>query len=109
VFFHGQAISFAPEMQYKSFGPYTQESGCYKDLGLQEFVTHLWQDVIQVSCQSLSRGVEFHCLHNAERIIQEEKCWGSLPPTVNLYRSCVRLRWLARETTGFRLVRASEE
>jgi hypothetical protein len=26
-----------------------------------------------------------------------------------LYRSCVGLEWLAQETTGFRLVRASEE
>jgi hypothetical protein len=29
--------------------------------------------------------------------------------TVNLYRSCVGLGWLAQETTGFILVRASEE
>jgi hypothetical protein len=36
-------------------------------------------------------------------------CRGSLPSAVNLYRSCVRLGWLTRETTGFRLVRASEE
>jgi hypothetical protein len=34
---------------------------------------------------------------------------GSLPPAVNLYRSCIRLGWLAHETMGFRLVRASEE
>jgi hypothetical protein len=34
---------------------------------------------------------------------------GSLPPAVNLYRSRVRPGWLAQETTGFRLVRASEE
>jgi hypothetical protein len=36
-------------------------------------------------------------------------CRGSLPPVVNFYRSCVGLRWLAQETTGFILVRASEE
>jgi hypothetical protein len=36
-------------------------------------------------------------------------CRGSLPLTVNLCRLCVGLRWLARETTGFILVRASEE
>jgi hypothetical protein len=36
-------------------------------------------------------------------------CRGSLPPTVNLYRSCVGLGWLAQETMGFILVRASEE
>jgi hypothetical protein len=40
---------------------------------------------------------------------EEDNCWGSLPPAVNLYRSCVGLGWLAQETTGFRLVRASEE
>jgi hypothetical protein len=27
-------------------------------------------------------------------------CWGSLPPAVNLYRSCVRLGWFAQETIG---------
>jgi hypothetical protein len=32
---------------------------------------------------------------------------GSLPLIVNLYRSCVGLGWLAQETMGFRLVRAS--
>jgi hypothetical protein len=37
------------------------------------------------------------------------ECRGSLPPVVNLHRSCVGLGWLAQETTGFRLVRASEE
>jgi hypothetical protein len=36
-------------------------------------------------------------------------CWGSLPPAVNFYRSCVGLGWLAQETTRFILVRASEE
>jgi hypothetical protein len=36
-------------------------------------------------------------------------CRGSLPLAVNLYRSCVGLGLLALETTGFRLVRASEE
>jgi hypothetical protein len=36
-------------------------------------------------------------------------CQGSLPPAVNLYQSCVGLGWLAQETTGFRLVWASEE
>jgi hypothetical protein len=36
-------------------------------------------------------------------------CWGSLPPAINFYRSCVGLEWLAQETTGFILVRASEE
>jgi hypothetical protein len=40
---------------------------------------------------------------------EEDNCWGSLSPVVNLYRSCVGLGWLAQETTGFRLVRASEE
>jgi hypothetical protein len=39
--------------------------------------------------------------HNA---MQRGTCWGSLPSTVNLYRSCVGLGWLAQETTGFRLV-----
>jgi hypothetical protein len=34
---------------------------------------------------------------------------GSQPPAVNLYRLRVELRWLAQETTGFKLVRASEE
>jgi hypothetical protein len=34
---------------------------------------------------------------------------GSLPPAVNLYRSCVELGWLERETTRFILVLASEE
>jgi hypothetical protein len=29
--------------------------------------------------------------------------------TVNLYQSCVRLGWLALETTGFILVRASKD
>jgi hypothetical protein len=29
--------------------------------------------------------------------------------TVDLYRSCVGLGWLAQETTGFILVQASEE
>jgi hypothetical protein len=29
--------------------------------------------------------------------------------TVNFYRSCVGLGWLAQETTGFILVRVSEE
>jgi hypothetical protein len=37
------------------------------------------------------------------------KCRDSLPPAVNLYRSCVGLGWLAQETTEFRLVRTSEE
>jgi hypothetical protein len=36
-------------------------------------------------------------------------CRGSLPPAVNFYRSCIGLGWLAQETTGFILVRASEE
>jgi hypothetical protein len=36
-------------------------------------------------------------------------CLGSLPPAVNLCRSCVGLGWLAQETTRFILVRASEE
>jgi hypothetical protein len=36
-------------------------------------------------------------------------CRGSLPPAVNLCRSCVGLGWLARETTRFILVRTSEE
>jgi hypothetical protein len=36
-------------------------------------------------------------------------CRGSLPPTVNLCRSCVGLEWLTRETAGFILVRASKE
>jgi hypothetical protein len=36
-------------------------------------------------------------------------CRGSLPTAVNFYRSCVGLGWLAHETTGFILVRASEE
>jgi hypothetical protein len=27
-------------------------------------------------------------------------CRGSLPPVVNVYRSCVGLGWLAQETTG---------
>jgi hypothetical protein len=36
-------------------------------------------------------------------------CRGSLPPAVNFYRSHVGLGWLAQETTGFMLVRASEE
>jgi hypothetical protein len=36
-------------------------------------------------------------------------CQGSLPPVVNLYRSCVRLGWLAWETTRFILVWASKE
>jgi hypothetical protein len=40
---------------------------------------------------------------------EKAHCRGSLPPTVNLYRSCVGLGWLAPETMGFRLVRASEE
>jgi hypothetical protein len=34
---------------------------------------------------------------------------GSLPPAVNLCRSCVGLGWLTRETTRFILVQASEE
>jgi hypothetical protein len=34
---------------------------------------------------------------------------GSLLPAVNFYRSCVGLGWLAQETTGFILVRASKE
>jgi hypothetical protein len=36
-------------------------------------------------------------------------CRGSLPPVVNLCRSCIGLGWLARETMRFILVRASEE
>jgi hypothetical protein len=36
-------------------------------------------------------------------------CRGSLPAAVNFYRSCVGLGSLAQETTGFILVRASEE
>jgi hypothetical protein len=36
-------------------------------------------------------------------------CRGSLPPTINFYRSRVGLGWLAQETTGFILVWASEE
>jgi hypothetical protein len=36
-------------------------------------------------------------------------CRGSLPPTINFYRSRVWLGWLAQETTGFILVWASEE
>jgi hypothetical protein len=36
-------------------------------------------------------------------------CRGSLSPTVNFYRSCVGLGWLAQETMGFILVLASEE
>jgi hypothetical protein len=36
-------------------------------------------------------------------------CRDSLPPAVNLCRSCVGLGWLARETTRFILVQASEE
>jgi hypothetical protein len=35
--------------------------------------------------------------------------WVLYRRTVNLYRSCVGLGWLAQETTGFILVRASEE
>jgi hypothetical protein len=42
-------------------------------------------------------------------LIEKTNCRGSLPPAVNFYRSCVELGWLARETTGFILVRASEE
>jgi hypothetical protein len=38
-----------------------------------------------------------------------DRCWGSLPPAVNLYRSCVELGWLAQETMRLRLVRASEK
>jgi hypothetical protein len=34
---------------------------------------------------------------------------GFLLSAVNLYRSCVGLGWLVQETTGFILVRASEE
>jgi hypothetical protein len=47
------------------------------------------------------------CVINFE--YNQGNCRGSLPPAVNLYRSCVGLGWLAQETTGFRLVRASEE
>jgi hypothetical protein len=36
-------------------------------------------------------------------------CRGSLPPAVNFYRSRVGLGWLAQETMGFILVRASKE
>jgi hypothetical protein len=36
-------------------------------------------------------------------------CRGSLPPAVNLCRSCVGLGWLAWETMRFILVWASEE
>jgi hypothetical protein len=36
-------------------------------------------------------------------------CRGSLPQTVNFYRSRVGLGWLAQETTRFILVRAFEE
>jgi hypothetical protein len=45
-----------------------------------------------------------------------ERCWigksgiGVLDRrTVNLYRSCARLRWLAQEIMRFILVRASED
>jgi hypothetical protein len=36
-------------------------------------------------------------------------CRGSLPPAVNFYQSRVGLGWLAQETMGFILVRASKE
>jgi hypothetical protein len=35
---------------------------------------------------------------------QESNCRGSLPPTVNFYRSCVGLECLVQETTEFILV-----
>jgi hypothetical protein len=51
-------------------------------------------------CLKKNTTIHDTCLHDYR---------GSLPPAVNLYRSYVGLGWLARETTRFRLVRASEE
>jgi hypothetical protein len=45
-----------------------------------------------------------HCLGQSSHLLL-----GSLPPVVNLYRSCVGFGWLAQKTTEFILVRASEE
>jgi hypothetical protein len=33
------------------------------------------------------------------KLLLDCTCRGSLPRAVNLYRSCIRLRWLAQETT----------
>jgi hypothetical protein len=48
-------------------------------------------------------------IYSAKPPTWRANCRGSLPPTVNFYRSCIGFGWLARETTGFILVRASEE
>jgi hypothetical protein len=40
------------------------------------------------------------CLWCSCHTTRESACRGSLPPAVNLYRSCVGLGWLAQETTG---------
>jgi hypothetical protein len=41
--------------------------------------------------------------------LEGTNCRGSLPPAINFYRLRVGLGWLAQETTGFILVRASVE
>jgi hypothetical protein len=55
------------------------------------------------------RSAEFVETRDVSLHTWRANCRGSLLPTVNVYQSCVGLGWLAQETTGFILVRASEE
>jgi hypothetical protein len=81
---------------------------CFTQVQIKPGDSHFGKDLLKVREGFLGCGT-FKIKDGSQISFQEDTCRGSLPPAVNFYLSRIGLGWLAQETMGFILVRASEE